>query len=156
LNRSTGELLWHNSAAVRFVAYNPKFVYARDAEGRLLFLDRNRGTTLTNLDPGDFTFSLANGETDRLILGANDGLVISLHDRAYQQPLRLRNPPTVTAAPDEGKPETPAAPSRPLIKPRTPPPEAKPPADAPEKPPTTPPAKPPVTPPVPPPPPPED
>ena len=142
--RATGELLWQNPAAVRFVASNPKFVYARDSVGRLLILDHGRGTTLTSLDLSDFTFNLANAETDRLILGAADGLLIDLHDRAYPQPLHLRNPApaAIPATSDDGKPETGAEPPKPAIKPKTPPVAPKPPAEPPAKPPAKPPAPP--------------
>jgi hypothetical protein len=163
--RANGELLWQNPAAVRFVASNPKFVYARDGAGRLLILDRGRGTTLTKLDMSEFTYSLANGVSDRLILAADDGLIVSLHDRAYVQPLRLRNPPAAAAPvagapatpdeakpamPDEAKPETPAEPgpaAKPGIKPR--PPAVPKPKPAPTPPPSTKPepTNPPVTPP---------
>ncbi|HEY1380807.1 MAG TPA: PQQ-binding-like beta-propeller repeat protein [Gemmataceae bacterium] len=123
--RATGEMLWQNPAAVRFVASNPKFVYAFDGTGRLLVLDRIRGTTLTALDARDFTVAYSNAVTDRLILGANDGTLVSLHDRAYAQPVRLRNPlapPAPAAAtppppageapkpPDRPRPEAPAEP----------------------------------------------
>jgi outer membrane protein assembly factor BamB len=154
--RANGEVLWQNPAAVRFVASNPKFVYARDGAGRLLILDRGRGTTLTALDLREFTFSLPNSETDRLVLGADDGSMISLHDRAYPQQLRLRNPPAIVppvagapATPDDAKPETPAEPAP---KPRTPPAGPKPAPGAPATPPVPPaPAPPPpATPPAPP------
>ncbi len=149
LVRANGELLWQNPAAISFVASNPKFVYARDAAGRLLILDRARGTTLTNLDLREFTLSLPNGQTDRLIIGADNGTLISLHDRAYPQQLRLRNPPAFVppvsgapATPDEAKPETPPAEppaAKPAPKPRTPPVAPKPAPQAPTTPPVTPP-----------------
>ena len=88
--RATGQFVWQNPAAVAFLAGNPKFVYARDSVGRLMILDRDRGTTLATYDMGDFGPGLVNGESDRLILGADSGVLISLHDRAYPQPLQLR------------------------------------------------------------------
>jgi outer membrane protein assembly factor BamB len=159
--RTTGEMLWQNRTAVHYVASNPKFVYARDSLGQLLVIDRARGTTLSTLDVQGFTTALANPETDRVILAADDGQIVSLYDRAYPQALHQRNPPppvlpaavsipgTVEPKPDttpaEPKPETPPVP-KPPGKPATPP--AKPAPGAPMKPP----ASPPVTPPPPPPP----
>jgi outer membrane protein assembly factor BamB len=150
LVRATGQLLWQNPAAVRFVASNPKFVYARDTVGRLLILDKARGTTLTSWDARDFTKSATNAETDRLILAADDGRVISLHDRAYPQPVRQREavppppPPPASVPPAEERPApqspkppaTPPAAPKPPVQPRNPP--VTPPPTTP--PPTTPPA----------------
>jgi outer membrane protein assembly factor BamB len=104
--RTNGQLLWQNPAAVKFLASNPKFVYARDSLGNLMILDRARGTTLTTYDLREFTSGLINTESDRVILGADSGLLVSLHDRAYPQPLRLRNPappppPTTDSAIEE-------------------------------------------------------
>src|SRR5262249_10777141 len=44
LDRETGRGIWQNRHADRFVAMNPKRVYAADDSGRLLVLDRVRGT----------------------------------------------------------------------------------------------------------------
>jgi outer membrane protein assembly factor BamB len=131
--RANGQIRWQNPAAVRFIAANPKFVYARDAVGGLLILDRDRGTTLTTYDVREFTSGLSNGETDRLILGADSGLLVSLNDRAFPQPLRLHNPPpppppTANEVPVEEKPP----PTPPKLAPK---PAAPKPADKPETPP---------------------
>lgn len=142
--RATGQILWQNPAVVRFIAANPKFVYGLDRTGRLTVLDHSRGTTLTTLDVRDFSVSLANEETDRLILAGADGTVISLHDRAFGQSLRLRSPqaPPVAAPPPapppaEGRPEPPAAPAaRPAV---PPPPRPMPPPNPPATPPNEPP-----------------
>jgi outer membrane protein assembly factor BamB len=125
LDRATGQTLWHNPAGVRFVATNPKFVYARDEAGRLLILDKARGTTLTTLDLRDFSTNLSNADSDRLIVAANDGMVISLHDRAYAQPLHLRNPPPPPAETEVTQPRTPAAtaPAPPRVAPAPPKPQ---------------------------------
>jgi outer membrane protein assembly factor BamB len=101
LDRQTGETLWHNPAATRFRAANKKFVYANDASGRLLILDRNRGTQLAVYDPArDFVVPITNEMTDRLYLASNDGLLLSLHDRDYAAPLRMK---TVSPLPSESK-----------------------------------------------------
>jgi outer membrane protein assembly factor BamB len=126
--RANGQLLWQNPAAVKFLASNPKFVYARDSLGNLMILDRARGTTLSTYDLREFTAGLTNADTDRVLLGADSGLVVSLHDRAYPQPLLLRNPapppPPMAETTIEEKP-VPSFP-KPAAKP-TPPPAEKPP-----------------------------
>jgi outer membrane protein assembly factor BamB len=152
LVRTTGEVVWSNPGAVRFIASNPKFVYALDRTGKLVVLDRSRGTTLTSLDIRDFTVALANEATDRLILGGADGTVISLHDRAYPQPLRLHSPEAPPAPPVDAPPPIEPRPVAPAA-----PPAARPPAPAPPPPPApgpippTPAPTPPATPPTPPP-----
>jgi hypothetical protein len=150
LVRATGQVVWQNPAAVRLIAANPKFVYALDRTGRLMVLDYVRGTTLTTLDVRDFGVTLPNEETDRLILGGSDGTVMSLFDRAYSQPLRVRSPappaaPPVAAPPPpaEGRPETPAEPAATPVPRPTPPPAANRPAPRAPAPPVRPPATPP-------------
>jgi outer membrane protein assembly factor BamB len=96
IDRATGAELWRvprgrtrlsaNPDADRFLAANPKFVYATDRSGRLLVLDRARGTQLSSLDVRDFVFPVINDTTDRIYLAANDGLIICLHDREYVKP----------------------------------------------------------------------
>ena len=92
LNRESGDLLWRNNKAQRYLASNKKFVYAADVSGRLLILDRARGTELASYDPArDFVLPLTNELTDRIYLSSNDGLLVSLHDRDYKSPLRVYN-----------------------------------------------------------------
>lgn len=91
LDRATGEQRWRHPEAMRFLAANRKYVYAADRAGRLLVLDRERGTELVSFDPvRDYVVPIANEVTDRLYLAANDGLVVCLHDRDYVRPLDNR------------------------------------------------------------------
>jgi outer membrane protein assembly factor BamB len=95
LDRATGEARWRvpdgralregNREADRFLAANEKFVYATDASGRLLVLDRKRGVKLSWLDTRDYRFPVPNEQTDRLYLAAHNGLIVCLRDR--DQPL---------------------------------------------------------------------
>ena len=87
LNRATGEVIWQNQKAQKFLSYNRKFVYAVDFSGELLVLDRARGTQLSNYDVRDFVFGVDNDYTDRFYLAAHDGLLVSLHDRDYASPV---------------------------------------------------------------------
>lgn len=100
LDRATGEPLWRiptphglvesNAAADYFLAANPKYVYALDASGRFLVLDRRRGLTLSIVDSRDFVFPISNDVTDRVYLAANNGLIVCLHDRQYTRAIRHR------------------------------------------------------------------
>lgn len=100
LDRVTGQPMWRipvrgelaesNAAADRFLAVNPKYVYATDTSGRLLVLDRRRGVTLSGFDTKDFVYPISNEVSDRLYLAANNGLIVCLHDREYPQPIRHR------------------------------------------------------------------
>jgi outer membrane protein assembly factor BamB len=100
LDRETGNPLWriprgnrvvHTQAeADRFLAANPKFVYALDRSGRLVILDRARGLFLARFDITDYVVPVVNQQTDRLYLAANNGLILCLRDRDYPQPVRQR------------------------------------------------------------------
>jgi outer membrane protein assembly factor BamB len=91
LNRETGDTIWRNNNAERFLAANPKFVYATDRTGRLLVLDRARGTQLGVYGGAwNYVVPVSNDLTDRLFLAANDGLIVCLHDRDYAQPARMK------------------------------------------------------------------
>jgi outer membrane protein assembly factor BamB len=86
LDRRTGQAIWHNRAADRFVAANPKVVYATDRSGHLLLLDRARGTQVGAYDAREFVVPVANDLTDRVYLAAHDGLLVCLHDRDHAKP----------------------------------------------------------------------
>ncbi len=96
LNRDTGEPDWNlrntdfNAEADRFMAVNPKFVYATDGGGRMLILDRKNGRQLSRYDIRDFVFPVVNGASDRIYLAANNGLIVCLRDKDYAQPLLYR------------------------------------------------------------------
>lgn len=115
LRRDTGELVWHTPAAHRFLARNRQYVYALDRTGRLLVLDLARGTPLGALDTRDFTVAVSNEVTDRIYLGAHDGLLLALHDRNLRQPLVLKSEaaPKPTDPPAARPAEAPVLPSRP-------------------------------------------
>jgi outer membrane protein assembly factor BamB len=86
LNRADGSQIWQNREADRFVAMNSKIVYATDSAGRLLLLDRARGTQIGILNARDFPVPIINDYTDRVYLGSNDGMLICLHDRDHPKP----------------------------------------------------------------------
>ena len=85
-------------------------MYATDRTGNLLVLDRRRGTQLAKLDVSKFVFPAQNETTDRILLAAHDGTVISLNDKAYAAPFALQNEgakisvPAAAPAKEESKP----------------------------------------------------
>ncbi len=97
LDRETGVAQWRIPRGKRMLssqpdvdqvlAVNPKFVYATDRSGRLVVLDRVRGTILSTWDVRDFVFLIPNEWNDRLYLAAQNGLLICLHDREYGAPV---------------------------------------------------------------------
>lgn len=89
IDRETGESRWNNPEATRFLAANPKFVYAMDRLGQLLVLDYARGTRLSTFDTREFVVPIGNEESDRIFLASHSGLLICLHDRDYPTPLRM-------------------------------------------------------------------
>ncbi len=99
LNRATGEVIWKNRRAERFLAQNPQMVYALDQAGQLLVLDRARGTLLSSYDVRDYKVVVVNDYTDRVFLAAHDGLIICLHDKHYATPAWSKQ------FVEEGKPE---------------------------------------------------
>jgi outer membrane protein assembly factor BamB len=121
LERRGGQELWHNRTASRFLAANPKFVYAADPDGRLLVLDHRRGRVLSGYLMRDFTVRIGNEWTDRVYLGANDGQLLCLHDSDYAEPVINRKLEELPAPPPpKGKPGP------------KPPPETKPPDEKPK------------------------
>lgn len=86
LSRASGEVLWRNRQVERFLSANRKYLYALDARNQLVVLDRGRGTVLSTYDLRNFTVPVVNDYSDRLLLAAHDGLLISLYDRDYPAP----------------------------------------------------------------------
>jgi len=100
VDRASGVARWRNRDAARFLAMNPRFVYATDRFGHLLVLDYDRGTALAQYDTRDFVVLVPNELTDRLYLAAHDGTLVCLHHREYPTPVRIK-----TLEPeDKGKP----------------------------------------------------
>ena len=97
LDRRSGAPLWkvlrgrdvlpNNSEADRFLAANPKFVYAADRVGNLLGPRERQGQYPEFARHArDWVFPVPNEYTDRLFLAANNGVIVCLHDRDYATP----------------------------------------------------------------------
>jgi outer membrane protein assembly factor BamB len=107
IGREDGDLKWRSPTAGRFIAANPKFVYATDRSDRFLVLDRDRGTVLSTYDLRDFVFPIANERTDRVYLAAHNGLLLCLHDRDYDKPLVMKKDEKPAEKPGEKTGEKP-------------------------------------------------
>ncbi len=119
VNADSGETLWRVSGPRKFIAASAKRVYARDASGRLLYLDKETGSPLGQLDIAAFDFQIANGETDRVYLADKSGLIQCLREIDSEQP--LYHVPIVTEIEKpERPPEKPAAKEEPAA-PQAPP-----------------------------------
>jgi outer membrane protein assembly factor BamB len=119
VDRKTGDAVWLNRQADRFLGANNKYVYAADPSGRLLILDLARGNVLASFAGSrDFVVPISNGLTDRIFLASNDGLLVCIHDRDYPKPMHLApSEPAAAPAPAKKAPakakaedETPAKP----------------------------------------------
>jgi outer membrane protein assembly factor BamB len=108
VNRDTGERIWTNQKADRFLAANKKFVYAADPNGRLLILDKRYGTVLSTYDTRDFVVPVSNELTDRIYLASNHGLLICLYDKDYPKPLVMKHQKGPEAPGPKPKPAKPA------------------------------------------------
>jgi len=116
----SGDVTWRTeSGADRVLAVNDDFVYATNRRGELLVYAKDRihdaatkrAKPLTALDVAGFNVPITNATTDRILLGADSGLILCLRDASakYAKPGRV--------APVE-KPSTPAA--KPEVKPGDP------------------------------------
>ncbi|MBX7102994.1 MAG: PQQ-binding-like beta-propeller repeat protein [Gemmataceae bacterium] len=87
IDRERGTVLWNQIEARSYVAANDSFVYARDRYGNLLVLDRVTGTPLSRHDLSGFNVPFVSTKDDRIILAANDGSLMCLHDQSQTTPL---------------------------------------------------------------------
>ena len=92
VTRLNGQFNWTHGKSDRVHAVNSKFVYTSDRLGNLYVLDRMRGLELTKLNLSEFNVPILNDSTDRLLIAANNGTLICLHDKDFIDPILLRNP----------------------------------------------------------------
>ncbi|GAB4134528.1 outer membrane protein assembly factor BamB family protein [Thermopirellula anaerolimosa] len=87
LNADTGDILWRTDGPTKFIAASAKRVYARDGLGQMMYLDKETGSLLGQLDIAKFDFQITNGETDRIYLADKSGLIQCLREIESEQPL---------------------------------------------------------------------
>ena len=141
LDLRTGEVRWRTDPRTdRVLAVSEEFVFARDRAGNTQVFAKNavpvglngRIAPVATLPADGYTVPVANGQTDRLLLAADNGLVVSLRD-ALPRAVRptLIAPPAAPVAPN---------PNPPIVNPDTPPPAFPDKKDAPPAPAPVPPA----------------
>jgi len=87
LSIASGRQLWQQPRATQFVAASETRVYASDASGNLLVLDRQDGTIIGILPMRDFDMRVSNDRTDRIYLSNSRGMVIGLRELDSEFPL---------------------------------------------------------------------
>lgn len=110
LRTQTGFEEWQQREATTFLAATPDIVYASDAVGNVLVLDRKDGAVIGSLPYRHLKARVQNERTDRLYLATEGGLVVCIHENGRKLPLwhmfPERQPIRVPVAPDE--PDMPA------------------------------------------------
>lgn len=120
INADSGEILWQVSGPTKFIAASAKRVYARDALGQMLYLDKQTGARLGQLDIAAFDFQITNSETDRIYLADKSGLIQCIREVDSEQP--LYHVPIVTEIERPELPRRkPTSPEGPAVPPPTPP-----------------------------------
>lgn len=138
LDLRTGDVRWRTTAtADRLLAVTAEYVYVMDRSGTLLvYPNPVAGVTpdrmidpVGRLDVGDFTVPVTNNRTDRVLLAADNGLLVSLRDAdpRYALPARVSPPAAMPTKKSDAPPPAPA-PADPA-----PPPAPEPKKEAPKK-----------------------
>jgi outer membrane protein assembly factor BamB len=106
LDAKTGELRWRTDRKIdQVLAVNRDYMYARDGRGTLTVFALNgrpdpRTEYLrpsTSLSLPEFTVGVSNTQTDRILLGGDNGLLVCLRDASakYAKPTRMAPPATL-------------------------------------------------------------
>ena len=109
LNAKTGKQIWWAPEVLHFVAAGKQRVYAADKLGRLRILDARNGAMLDSLPTSAMPIKISNGQTDRIYLATEGGIIQCLREVEQVNPVvynESRKPP-----PDEDQPKS-AAESR--------------------------------------------
>ena len=130
---------WFNPAPRRFLAASRTKIYALDAFGRMVVLNAKSGATIDSFTMPEAALPVQNGQTDRVFLSSDIGLIQCLHEPELTEPQNYL-PPKIEK-PAEEFPRRKRSPRRtPAISRRLRQKRATPPADVPTKaPPKTPP-----------------
>lgn len=100
VNRKSGEVVWRSEITDdRILAANKDFIYVFNHQGRLNVYDAKRPTDplekrslpLAGIDLSQFNVPITNTSTDRLLLAADNGLIVCLRDLSpkYARPVRI-------------------------------------------------------------------
>ena len=105
LNAKTGKQIWWAPEVLHFVAAGKQRVYAADKLGRLRILDARNGATLDSLPTGAMPIKISNGQTDRIYLATEGGIIQCLREVEQINPVAYnegRKP-----LPDDDQPKAP-------------------------------------------------
>jgi hypothetical protein len=100
VSRKTGDVVWRSELTDdRIVGANKDFLYVFNHQGRLNVYDPKRPTDplarqslpLAGIDLSQFNIPITNTSTDRLLLAAENGLIVCLRDMSpkYASPVRI-------------------------------------------------------------------
>ena len=124
---ASGDVTWRTeSNADLALAVNSEFVYVLSRRGELLVYAKDRvhdaqskrAKALTGLDVASFNVPIPNPTSDRILLGADNGLLVCLRDASakYAKPMRIapleKVPVAVKPEVKPGDPVTPAPPPK--------------------------------------------
>jgi outer membrane protein assembly factor BamB len=110
IDAENGRHLWTAKGVVQFVAQGADRVYGVDRFGTLMILDGESGTLAGRIVTGDGISALANGQSDRIYLVADTGLVQCYHEQGASEPTSYLELPDEQQMSTEGDKEaTPAA-----------------------------------------------
>ncbi|MGO9108117.1 MAG: PQQ-binding-like beta-propeller repeat protein [Thermoguttaceae bacterium] len=96
LNAKTGKQIWWAPDVLHFVAAGKQRVYAADKLGRLRILDARNGATLDSLPTSAMPITISNGQTDRIYLATEGGVIQCLREVEQINPVAYnesRKPP---------------------------------------------------------------
>ena len=104
LNAETGKQVWWAPEVLHFVAAGKQRVYAADKLGRLRILDVRNGATLDTLPTSAMPIKISNGQTDRIYLATEGGMIQCLREVERINPVvyNLSRKPV----PDDERPKT--------------------------------------------------
>jgi outer membrane protein assembly factor BamB len=106
-----GKQLWYSPDILHFVAAGRQRVYASDKLGRLRILDGGTGTVLDILQTGGLPIKVSNGQTDRIYLATESGLVQCLREIEETKPIEYDQSKALPAEEE--------LPAKPAFKPRS-------------------------------------
>jgi hypothetical protein len=87
LNAKTGKQIWWAPEVLHFVAAGKHRVYAADKLGRLRILDARNGATLDSLPTSAMPIKVINGQTDRIYLATEGGVIQCLREVEQVNPV---------------------------------------------------------------------
>ena len=87
LNAKTGKQIWWAPEVLHFVAAGKQRVYAADKLGRLRILDARNGATLDSLPTSAMPIKISNGQTDRIYLATEGGIIQCLREVEQTNPI---------------------------------------------------------------------